>query len=138
MTNKTVAVGVIVLGANMDDEVLMVENEGLYSFPEISVEASNRNNIVDTAYDLTKKMNIKAEELTLVYVIEQKIPERDEVLVTYYFVTMAENNDDIPKAYEWVSKVYNKLDTSIYPQEFIDSLTKKWTEGWKVVTEVIK
>lgn len=121
----------------MNDEILMVENDGLYSLPEISIETSKRNNIVDVAYDFAKQIGIKVDELSLAYVLEQKVPESDETVVTYYFVTMVDD-DKIEDGYEWVSRSYDKMDTSIYPEKFMESLKNKLTNGWRVTVEVIK
>lgn len=121
----------------MNDEILMVENDGLYSLPEMSVEISKYNNIVDTAYELSKKIGIKINEVFLVYVLEQEIPESKDVIITYYFATSvnadAENNE-----YKWVSKAYDKMDTSIYPKEFIDEIRENLVNGWKISAKVIK
>lgn len=135
--NDTISVGVIVLGAQMDDEILMVENDGLYSLPEISIDASEYNNIIDIAYDLTKQMGIKANMLNLAYALEQRIPDSDEVIVTYYFVTMVDDNN-VAEGYKWVSKSYDKIDSAIYPDEFRENLKNKLTNGWQVIAEVIK
>lgn len=121
----------------MNDEILMVENDGLYSLPEISIESSQRNNIVDIGNDLVKRIGAKVDDLALAYVLEQKVPESNEYIITYYFVTSALNND-VEDGYEWVSKAYDKMDTAIYPTKFIESLKNKLTNGWRVTVEVIK
>lgn len=136
MKNKTETVGIIILGTNMDDEILMVKNDGLYSLPEILTENSECNNIVDIGHDLAKKLNIKVNDLSLAYVIEQSVSET-AVTVKYYFVGVTDTTEP-PKGYEWVSKSYEKISNSLYPQKFIDSLKKKFTEGWLVITEIIK
>lgn len=121
----------------MDDKILMVENEGLYSLPEISIESSKRNNIVDIAYDLAVEIGLKINDLSLVYTIEQKIPESEDIIVTYYFATMSEDVN-ISDKYEWVSEPYNKIDSSIYPKEFINEIKHNVRYGWSTIARVIK
>lgn len=134
---QNIKVGMIVLGSHMNDEILMVENNGFYSLPEISIETSEYNNIVDIAYDLSKRIGIKVDEMFLVYVLEQKIPNSEDIIITYYFAVMVdidtENNE-----YKWVSQAYNKMDTTIYPQEFIDKIRENLVNGWKISAKVIK
>lgn len=119
MTN---VIGLIAFSNGMLDEILMVEDNGLYALPEMSTDGLKADNIVEGAYELAEKININVEQISLCYVVKQQIPDSKEMIINYYFIIMASNFKDIPKGYVWKSKAHDLLDKSIYPKEFIESI----------------
>lgn len=128
--NKTYAIGLIALGLNSNYEMLMVGNDGLYSLPEMSVEALDKNNIVDCAIKLAKTLGLSIEQKSLAYVVEQKIPEENEVIVSYYFIVAVTGEEKVPKGYHWLTDVSGKFDKSIYPAKFVESIEQHLKNGW--------
>lgn len=123
------SVGIIASGLDAKNGILVVENDGVYSLPEISVDASKEHNIVSTALELANSLNLQVEQKGLAYVLEQKIPDKDEVLVTYYFLLAVTGADNVPEGYYWAIGHIDKLDESLYPAEFVKDFNQHLLNG---------
>lgn len=128
--NKTYAIGLIALGLNSNYEMLMVENDGLYSLPEMSIEALDKDNIVDGAISLAERLGLSIEQKSLAYVVRQQVPDSDEIIISYYFIAAVTGEDKVPNGYKWLTDVSGKFDKSIYPTKFIESIEQHLKNGW--------
>lgn len=118
------------LGESLNDEILMVEYDGLYALPESSMDGLSANNIVDAAHELAYNLHVKAEQISLAYVVKQRIPDNNETIINYYFIMLTKETENIPKGYKWVPKSYEVIDRGIYPKEFVDRIEDGLKNGF--------
>lgn len=119
---KTSVVGLLILELDKDRDLLLVENNGLYSFPEKAVEGSTQDSIVEVAEEMMTELGLKTVAKSLAYVVKQPVPDSDEVIINYYFIILADTPANIPTNCKWFLDSYNMLDEKIYPQAFRNNL----------------
>lgn len=117
-------ISIIVLGAGMNDELLLQSVDGEYYFPTADVADLESNNIVEGAIECANAFGVIPAQTGLRYVV------KDGDDITYYFVMFTEDTSHIIKECNWISKANENISNEYYRESFIAEIADSLQNGW--------